>query len=385
MTTQRTSLVAAARGDEPMDLVVRGASLVNVFTAEIYPADIGIKGDRFAAVARYDNGRPEFGMEGEREARAEGLYAMLGFFDAHVHIESTMVTPDMFARAVLRNGTTAAAMDPHEIGNILGAEGVRYMVEASRDLPVRILTTVPSCVPAVPGLETAGAEFGPEEIEELLEQPGVVGIAELMDYPGVIAQHPRMAGIVDAGLRRGVVNEGHAPGVGGRQLAAYLAAGVTSDHESRGWEEVLEKLRAGITVYIRESSFSRFAGEAARAWERVPHAANFAMCTDDIEPDDMLRNGHMNRVVRAAISGGVPPALAVRYATLNGALRYRVFDLGAVSPGYLADLVLVESLETMRVKDVYVEGRRSVADGELTVEVSSKTPRYSRTPCASLS
>ena len=157
---------------------------------------------------------------------------MPGFVDSHVHIESMMVPPDQFAKAVLRNGTTAATIDPHEIANVLGVDGVRYMVEASVGLPVRIWTTIPSCVPPVPGLETSGAEFGPAEVDQLLQLPGVVGIAEIMDYPGVINHHARMAGIVQVGLDRGVVNEGHAPRVSGRWLQAYLAAGVNSDHES---------------------------------------------------------------------------------------------------------------------------------------------------------
>ncbi|WP_161493882.1 adenine deaminase [Virgibacillus necropolis] len=357
-----------------MDLVVRGAQLVNVFTAEIYPADIGIKEGRFAAIVRYKNGKPEYKIEGDKEVQAEGLYATPGYIDAHVHIESTMVPPDMFARALLRNGTTTAVIDPHEIANVMGAEGVKYMVEASRGLPVQFLTTIPSCVPAVPGLETAGAEFHAEDIAKLIGLPGVVGVAELMDYPGVINQHSRMAGIVQTGLDHQVLNEGHAPRVTGRQLQAYLAAGVNSDHESRDHEEFLEKLRAGMMVYIRESSVSKFADVAAKAWEIVPHAMNIAMCTDDIEPHDMLKNGQMNRVIRRTIEEGVPAPLAIRYATLGGALRYGLRDQGAIAAGYSADLVLVESLETMRVRDVYVKGEQMISNGEPTIETKSSTP-----------
>lgn len=374
MPTPREPIVAAARGDQPMDLVVRRANLVNVFTAEIYRADIGVKGDRFAAVARYDDGKPQFELQGFREVDASQRYAMAGFVDSHVHVESMMVPPDQFARAVLRNGTTAAAIDPHEIANVLGMDGVRYMVEASQGLPVRILVTIPSCVPPVPGLESSGAEFHAEHIDQLLQLPGVVGIAEIMDYPGVINHHARMAGIVQVGLDRMVVNEGHAPRVSGRWLQAYLAAGVNSDHESRQWEEILEKLRAGMLIHIRDSSFGHYVGEAARAWEQVPHAVNFTMCTDDIEPDDVLRRGHMNRVVRLAIEAGIPSPLAIRYATLNGATRYRKLDLGAVAPGYLADLVLVESLESMRVREVWVEGRQVVEDGDVCVPIASQVP-----------
>ncbi|TCP29957.1 adenine deaminase [Scopulibacillus darangshiensis] len=374
MHSHRSQIVAAARGDIPMDLVVRGAKLVNVFTAEIYTADIGIKDGRFAAIAQYKHGKPDFEIEGGQEVEAKGRYATPGYFDSHVHIESTMVTPDMFASAVLCRGTTTVVIDPHEIANVMGAEGVKYMVEASRGLPVRILTTVPSCVPAVPGLETAGAEFLEQDIAALLSLPDVVGVAELMDYPGVINQHPRMAGIVETGLEHKVLNEGHAPRVSGRQLQAYLAAGVTSDHEGRSSEEILEKLRDGMTVYIRESSVSKFADVAAKAVEEVPHVMNIAMCTDDVEPYDMLKNGQMNRVIRRTIEEGIPAPLAIRYATIGGAMRYGKRDLGAIAPGYIADLVLVDSLETMEVSEVYVAGKQWVAGGELTAEITSQVP-----------
>ncbi|MYL57805.1 adenine deaminase [Virgibacillus halodenitrificans] len=370
----RQHIVAAARGDERMDTVIREVNLVNVFTAEIYKADIGIKEDRFSAVARYEKGQPIFQMQGEKEVNGRDRYAIPGFIDCHVHIESTMITPDMFARAVLRHGTTVAVIDPHEIGNVLGIEGVQYMVNASKGLPVKILTTIPSCVPAVPGVETAGAEFGPEEIADLLQLPNVVGIAELMDYVGVIKQNPRMAGIVQKGLDYNVLNEGHLPRVSGRNLHAYLAAGINSDHESRTVEEIVEKLRAGMLIYIRESSVSQFADIAAKAWEQLPFVSNIAMCTDDVEPNDMLKNGQMNRVVRRCIEEGIPAPLAIRFATLNGAIRYGLRDRGAIAAGYRADFSLVDSLETLEVQDVYIAGEQMVKDGEVIVDITSDIP-----------
>ncbi|WP_188456252.1 adenine deaminase [Virgibacillus oceani] len=369
----RQHIVAAARGDERMDTIIRKVNLVNVFTAEIYMADIGIKENRFSAIARYEHDEPAFYMEGDNVIDATGKYAVPGFIDCHVHIESTMITPDMFARAVLRHGTTAAVIDPHEIGNVMGAEGVTYMINASKGLPVQILTTIPSCVPAVPGVETAGAEFGPEDIAALLNNPDVVGVAELMDYVGVIKQNPRMAGIVQKGLDFGVRNEGHLPRVGGRDLQAYLAAGVNSDHESRTVEEIVEKLRAGMLIYIRESSVSQFADIAAKAWEILPHSSNIAMCTDDVEPNDMLKNGQMNRVVRRCIEEGIPAPLAIRYATLNGAIRYGLHDRGAIAAGYVADFSLVDSLETMQANDVFVQGEQMVRDGDVIVDITSGT------------
>lgn len=357
-----------------MDLVIRRAQLVNVFTAEIYEADVGVTDDRFSAIAPYKNGEPTFHMEGKKIIDAQGSYLMPGFIDAHVHIESTMVTPDMFAREIIRHGTTTAVIDPHEMANVLGAEGVSYMVKASQDLPVQILTTIPSSVPAVPGLENAGAEFHAKDIIELFNLPNVVGIAELMDYPGVIQQNPRMAKIVQAGLDYNMLNEGHAPRVSGRDLQAYLAAGVNSDHESRGTEEVLEKLRAGMMIYIRESSASQFAHVVAEAWKEIPHAINIAMCTDDVEPNDMYHNGQMNRVVRRTIEEGVPAPLAIRFATLGGAMRYGLRDQGAISAGYVANFLLVNSLETMDVQDVYVKGKQIVTNGNVTEEIASSVP-----------
>ncbi|HYU21207.1 MAG TPA: adenine deaminase C-terminal domain-containing protein [Chloroflexota bacterium] len=366
--SDRRELVAAARGDLPLDTAVRGVNLVNVYTGQIYPADIGIYGQHFAAVGRAG----KFELGARRVIDGGGLWATPGFFDSHVHIESMMVTPPSFAEAVLRFGTTAVAIDPHEIANVLGEEGVRYMVEASRGLPVRILVCVPSCVPPVPTLESSNAEFDRDAVGRMLRWDGVVGIAEIMDYPGVIHHHDRIAGIVEEGLAQRVINEGHAPLVLGRNLMAYRAAGVVSDHESRETHEVIEKAEAGTQLHIRDSSMSHCVDAAVDAWKTMPNAINFDMCTDDIEPDDVVRRGHMNRVARLAMARGMDPATAIRYATLNGARFYRQDDIGGIAPGMQADLVLLRSLEEMDVKDVWVAGRQVVADGELIVQVASR-------------
>lgn len=356
-----------------MDTVIRNAQLVNVFTVEIYDADVGIKGGRFAAISPHQDGKPTFHMEGLEEIDAKGAYMMPSFIDAHVHIESTMVTPDRFAEEVIRHGTTTAVIDPHEIANVLGEEGVRYMSEASQNLPVQILLTIPSSVPAVPGKENAGAAFNQEEIVRLFDLPNVVGVAELMDFPGVINQSKRMSEIVQAGLDHQMRNEGHAPRVSGRDLQAYLASGVNSDHESRSKEETLEKLRSGMMIYIRESSASKFAHVVAEAWKEVPHAVNIAMCTDDVEPSDMYRNGQMNRVVRRTIEEGVPAPLAIRFASLGGAMRYGLKDQGAIAPGYFADFLFVNSLDTMHIEDTFVKGEQMVKHGKVIKTISSQT------------
>src|SRR5215208_1980209 len=203
----RTSLVEAARGDRSLDLVIQGGDMLNVYTGEVYPADIGIFGDRVALI---DQDR-RVALTGAAELDARGLIAIPGFIDTHVHIESTMVTPPNFARGVLPFGTTTVVIDPHEIANVSGRVGVEYMLRASEGLPLRVYVTVPSCVPAVPGLETAGASFDANDIAEMLAWPRVIGVAELMDYPGIVRQEPRMAAIAEAALAAGKVLEGHAP------------------------------------------------------------------------------------------------------------------------------------------------------------------------------
>jgi len=313
----RRTLVEAARGDRPLDLVIRGGDLLNVYTGETYPADIGILGDRIAII---DAGS-RWGLTGAEEIDARGLTAIPGFVDTHVHIESMMVTPPNFARGVLPFGTTTVVIDPHEIGNVTGLAGVEYMLRASEGLPLRVYATVPSSVPAVPALETAGATFEAAEVAALLAWPRVLGVAELMDYPGVVRQEPRTAAIVEAGLASGKTLEGHCPLLAGRELAAYLAAGVDSDHECRGPEEMVEKLRAGMWVYGRENTFRHTAPFLAEVLRAVPLPWNAALCTDDIEPDDLLRNGHLDRGVRVLIARGTDPARPAMACTTSARSR----------------------------------------------------------------
>jgi adenine deaminase len=285
-----------------------------------------------------------------------------------------MVTPPNYARSVLAYGTTTIVIDPHEIGNVLGQAGVDYMIKASAGLPLRVYVTIPSSVPAVHGIETAGAVFDAAAIAEMLSWPRVVGVAELMDYPGIVRQHPHMAAIAEAGLISGKRLEGHAPLLSGRELQAYLAAGVDSDHESREWPEMVEKLRLGMWIYGRENTFRRGAADLARALQMVPQAWNVAMCTDDIDPDDLLQHGHLDRGLRVLIANGVEPALAIRFATLNGAIRYGLTDLGALAPGKLADIGLVEHLAELRPTLVLAGGRVVAQQGRVTATIVDPVP-----------
>lgn len=366
----RKALVEAARGDRQLDLVIRGGELLNVYTGEIYPADIGILGDRIAVV---DQGG-QYGLQGTEELDARGMIAIPGFIDTHVHIESTMVTPPNFARAVLPFGTTTVVIDPHEIGNVTGRAGVEYMLRSSEGLPLRVYLTIPSSVPSVPEIETAGASFDADDVAEMLTWPRVVGVAELMDYVGMVRQNPRTAAIAEAGLAQAKMLEGHAPLLSGRDLAAYLAAGVDSDHEARDWPEMVEKLRAGMWIYCRENTFRSMAAGLARALQEIPHPWNVAVCTDDIDPADLLERGHMDRGLRVLIEQGVDPVLAVRFATLNGATRYGLHDLGAIAPGKLADILLVDSLRDLRARVVIAGGQVVARDGLLVTKIVDPVP-----------
>lgn len=355
--SDRKALVEAARGLRPLDLAVKNVKLVNVLTCEIYPADIGVYEGRFAVVGpagAYD-------LEAATVIDGSGKWACPGFFDSHLHIESTMVTPASYAAGVLPFGTTSAVIDPHEIGNVMGKEGVHLMIEGSRDLPLRVYVAVPSCVPSVLGVETAGATFGPAEIAEMLGWEGVISLAEVMDYIGVVKNDERMRGIVDAALAHGVAIQGHAPKLVGRDLNAYIAAGIDNDHESRLGDEVLEKLRLGLLPLVKLGSHGNHLPRLMPKLLEAEHV-DIALCTDDVEPSDLLVNGHMDRVVRGVMAYGVPAARAIRWASYIGPQHYGLRDFGAIAPGFMADFLLLDSLEEVRTSDVFVEGKQVVRD-----------------------
>ncbi|HYM90806.1 MAG TPA: amidohydrolase family protein, partial [bacterium] len=324
----REALIGAAAGRLELELVLHGASVVNVFTGEVYPADIGIFQGRIAHVTGPDD--PPLTARTVRDRR--GLWAIPGFIDTHVHIESSMVTPAHYAEAVLPHGTTTVLIDPHELANVLGLRGVRYMLESSENIPLRILIMAPSCVPSAPGVETAGASFDRAEVEAMLAWPRVVGLAEVMDYPGVLKGDGRMMRLLEAtDAARGLI-QGHAPRLKGRALSAYIAAGINSDHENREAAEALAKLRAGMYLEVRESSLSKNAAAMAEALRGRGYLPTVTLCTDDVTPEDLLRHGHINHVARRLVEEGLSPVDVVRFGTLNAANRLRRHDLGALSP-----------------------------------------------------
>ncbi|MCG2768599.1 MAG: amidohydrolase family protein, partial [Anaerolineae bacterium] len=358
---QYRRLLRVAKGDEPADLVIRNAQLLNVLTRDIHLATIGICEDTIAYVTEPEDDR----CDGLQVMDATGMWVTPGLIDSHMHIESTHVTPDYFANAVVPRGVTTVAQDPHEMANVLGIEGVEYMIRASRGLPLRVLTFVPTCVPSVPSLETSGAFFGAKEVNTLLDNPNTIGLAEVMDYWGVIRQAPRTTEIVKAGRRRGVILTGHIRGLGGRELNTYLAAGIDSDHEHLTPEGILARSRLGMTVEICCASHRDNVAEAVESWRQRGSLEDVVFVTDDVPPHALVKEGHLDRGVRRAIALGMKPVDAVRAATLTPARRLRRLDLGVVAPGRTADLLVLSDLQSFEVHLTIYAGRIVAKDGKM--------------------
>jgi adenine deaminase len=344
----RARLIAVARGDEPADLVIAGARVLSVFTREWLELDVAVAGGRIAGLGSYDGGE---------RVDAGGRWLVPGFIDAHVHIESSKLTPAEFARAVVPHGTTAVVTDPHEVANVLGREGVEWMLAASEGLPLDVFVMAPSCVPAS-DFESPLRPLEPEDMEAILRHPRALGVAEMMNFPAVIAGAPSQ--LERLALADHV--DGHAPGVAGQALDAYVAAGIRSDHEATTLEEALEKRRRGMWILIREASNARNLRDLLPLVQRFG-PEHCAFCTDDREPDLLYREGHIDQMCRMAVAEGIAPEDALLMATLHGARAHGLLDRGAVAPGMRADLVLLEDLAGFRAAAVYKDGALVASDG----------------------
>lgn len=370
----RERLVDAAIGRIPCDLVIRNAQVVNVFTGEVYDADVGIC-EGFIAHVQCDpdkTNRPEAPLEGVKEYDAKGAFLTPGFVDAHIHIESTMMTPRYFAKAVIPHGTTTVITDPHEIGNVFGVKGVRYMHECSEDLPMRQLILAPSCVPSLPGKENGGASFGVEEISELFKLPRVAGLAEVMDYYGVMNNAPRMVSLVGHCLDEEKFAQGHAFCIYGRELSAYACGGPMSDHECISAQDARDRVRVGVNVDARESSISQDIDDIIRGVKDFRYTDLVTFATDDTESDDILKRGHENYIANKAIRAGLDPIDAIKVATINAAREAGIKGIGAVAPGYTADLALFDSLTNLEPKAVFYGGELVAEDGKLLAVIEDK-------------
>jgi adenine deaminase len=335
--------IAVARGDEPADLVLAGGRFLSVFTREWVEADVAIVDGWIAGIGDY---------QGRETVDVRGKFVVPGFIDAHMHLESTKLLPDEFARLVLPLGTTAVIADPHEIANVLGADGVHWLIEFCSELPLDVYFMASSCVPASP-FESPRRALTDDDLESLLRRRRVLGLAEMMNFPGVIAGDEReLSKLALPGAEHA---DGHAPGVTGKELNAYAASGIRSDHEALTLEEGRERLRAGIWLLIREASMAR----NLRAL--VPLISEFgpsqiAFCTDDRDPDDIVDDGHINGMVRKAVEAGVAPEDALVVATLNPARWHGLRDLGAIAPGYRADVLVLVDLESFQPELVLKNG-----------------------------
>ncbi len=347
-----SEIIDAATGRSRCDLLLKNGSVVNVFSGEVVHADVAVHGGLIVAMES---------LPAERVIDADGRFIVPGFIDAHVHIESSMVTVSQYARAVIPQGTTAVVIDPHEIANVLGKAGVRAMLDEAGAGLLDVFVMVPSCVPAT-RMETSGAELSAQDIASFYGHPSVLGLAEMMNFPGVLFKDPVVLEKI-RNAKNGRV-DGHAPGLTGANLSAYIAAGIGSDHECTTVDEAREKIRKGMCVFIREGTAAKNL-ETLVPMVRAENADCFAFCTDDRHPFDLLRQGHLNYLIRRSVELGLDPALAVRLATRNPARYFGLRNRGAVAPGYIADLAIVDDLKTIRVRTVLKNGRIAAENGVL--------------------
>jgi adenine deaminase len=337
--------IAVARGDEPADLVVRGGRVLSVFTREWLETDVAVADGWIAGLGEY---------EGREVVDASGRWVVPGFIDSHMHLESTKLLPDEFARLVLPLGTTAVVFDPHELANVLGTDGVHWLLDACADLPLDFYFMASSCVPASP-FESPRRPLTPGDLESLLRRRRVLGVAEMMNFPGVVSGDPaELQKIALAGSKH---VDGHAPGLLGKELNAYVAAGIRSDHEALTVEEGRERLRAGMWLLMREASMARNLRSLLPLVKEFG-TSRIAFCTDDRDPEDIAENGHINEMVRVAVEEGVAPEDALVLASHNPAQWHRLWHLGAVAPGYQADLLVLPDLERFDPELVLKAGRR---------------------------
>jgi adenine deaminase len=351
-------LIAAAHGEIEVDLLLAGGNVANVLSGEVHRADVAIHKGWIVG----------FDCAGaSRTLELDGKIIAPGFIDSHVHIESSMVTVPEYARAVVPRGTTSVVADPHEIANVWGEAGIRYMLQSSRDIPLNVFVMLPSCVPAT-YLETSGAALGADALAGLIEEERVLGLAEVMNYPGVIFRDPEVMKKLALAGRRPV--DGHAPGLTGRDLSAYISAGIRSDHECTTIDEAREKLRSGMYIMLREGS------AAKNLLDLLPlvtpkNSRQFLFVSDDRHPADILSQGHIDFMVKTAIEQGLDPIIALQISSLNAAQYFGLSDLGAIAPGYRADIAVLDELEHPRAVLVIKDGKVVAKDGELTVQLKA--------------
>lgn len=344
------------------DLLLKNLKIVNVYTDEIELKDVAVKDGYIIGFGDY---------EAEEVTDCSGFFASPGLVDSHVHIESSMVSVSEFAKAVLKHGTTAIVADPHEICNVLGVKGFKYMLDSAKDQPLDIYFMVPSCVPAT-NMETAGAVMLAKDIKPFLKKDQVAGLGEMMNYPGVIYNDPDVMEKINACLEAGKPVDGHAPSVSGKDLYAYVKAGISTDHECVSCKEAKEKIDLGMKIMVREGTCARNLDDLFPAITgKTSH--RMMWCTDDRHPHD-LHDGHISEIIRHAVSLGLDPSIAIRMGSLNPCEHFNIKDLGAIAPGKKADLILFDDLSDFNPKIIYKFGKKIAENGELTNNISFPKP-----------
>ncbi|MCF7915980.1 MAG: adenine deaminase [Spirochaetaceae bacterium] len=350
--------IEVATGRKRAELVFKGARVVNVFSHEVIEGNLAVDNGVIIGVGAY---------EGVEEVEAHGRYLIPGLIDAHVHIESSLTSPGQFAKAIVPHGTTAIVADPHEIANVCGVEGIRYMLDASRELPLEVFFMLPSCVPATE-FENAGAVLDADKLAGLFEKERVLGLGEVMDYPALLSGDDGILDKIMLAISRGKMIDGHGPMLLGKELNAYAAAGVASDHESSTLDEMRERLRVGMYCLIRQGSAAQNLPDLITG-VNAHNSRRCMFCTDDRQPEDILAEGHIDNHLRLAVERGIDPITAVQMATINSAEAYRLEGRGALAPGYRADIVMVDDLTRFNVQQVYVGGKRVAASLKAEFEV----------------
>ena len=340
-----------ARGDAPADLVLKNCSIINVFTSKIEQGDIAIADGTIVGIGTY---------KGVKEIDVKNRFVSPGFIDGHVHIESSMLTPPQFAKIIVPKGTTSVIADPHEIANVSGVEGIKYMIFSSIFGPLNVHMMIPSCVPAT-SFETSGAIIESADINKYKNTKGVLGLGEVMNYPGVIfgdkEVHKKLEVMSD------FVKDGHAPSVFGKQLNAYKLAGIKTDHECTTVEELEEKVARGMYIHLREGSATRNVKVLSKGITK-DNSRRLLFCTDDKHPEDIRLEGHINYNIRLAIENGVDPITAIQMASINTAECYKLDNIGAIAPGYDADIVIFDSLKDININEVFIKGELVAKDNK---------------------
>ncbi|MEO8956572.1 MAG: adenine deaminase [Ktedonobacteraceae bacterium] len=354
--------IQIARGTQPADLVLRNARLVNVCSGECYPADVAIADGIIVGI-----GAEGDGYHASEERDLQGRWLAPGLIDGHMHIESTMLLLSEFTRIVTPRGITAVMLDPHEFANVLGVEGIRYVLESGRGLPLSAYVMLSSCVPAS-AYESPYRVLMADDLLPLLEDERVLGLAEMMNMPGVLQGDEQVLAKIVATQRHGLVVDGHAPGLSGHDLCAYATAGVMSDHECTTLEEARQRIRLGMWLMIREGSAARNL-DALLPLVKELHPPRVFFVTDDRDPQDLTTRGHIDSMVRRAIELGLDAVEAIRLASYNTAQYFRLYDRGAVAPGFVADLVVLDDLNTFQVESVYKDGSLVAQNGTLLVDI----------------